>query len=338
MTKIRIKESELRQVIKEELQRMLKESLLTEHTNDMKPIICIVMGAPGVGKTTWIHTVANNFLCQQFRELDIDHTQSEFQLCTCHEVADELISSLSDFQVAKNNTRRNFESVKQNIQDRLNKQVDNYSPNGMYIDIMQINLDSRIGKRTLWEWAKNLSRITDRERYENALNQFKSEFYRTYFKSIFSSDFSKRNLASQKYDNRVKAKLSNGSEDEIDYNNDSICIATLGKSIDDIEWYVNQVKHTDSVICVVYLNAPLEVALTQNGVRDRHVSNELIQTTFSNIENTWEILKSNLGESRIWRLFRLEPIVGPNNVIKQYSLAENIPNPSMLKDGLRQTK
>ena len=325
---IRVTRDELKNMIKESIQKYM----LNEHTNDLKPIICIIIGAPGVGKTTWMHQEANRFLHQQFRELDIDHTQTEFQLQTCNEVAENLITALSNFEVARNHTRNNFESVKAEIQKRLNEKVDAVGSNGMYIDIMQIQMTDRIGKRSLWEWAKNLSRIDNPQKHEEALSVFKSEFYRTYFRKIFAGDFSKRDKVSIRYNERVKAKLSgpNQEMDDVDYNNDSICIATLGKSINDINWYVNQVHHTDSVICVVYLDAPIDVALSQNQKRDRRVSEDFIRNTFNSINNTWDFLKFNLSSTRIWRLFRLEPFVASNNMIQNYKVIENIPNPSML--------
>lgn len=311
---------------------VINEQLLLEHTNDLKPIICIVIGAPGVGKTTWMHTEANRFLFQQFRELDIDHTLTEFQLQTCNEVAEELIGNLSDFEVAMNRTDKNFDMLKRNIQTRLNSKVDSCGSQGMYIDIMKIQLNDRIGKRTLWEWAKNISKIYDNEKITRATEQFKTEFYQTYFKEIFASDFSRRDLASTKYEKRVELKLLGGQteNDEIDYNNDSVCIATLGKNIDDISWYVNQVKHTDSVICVVYLDAPIEVALRQNAQRSRKVSEELIRNNFLSVENTWKTLKKDLSNSQIWRLFRLTPTLTKTNAIRQYNVVENIANQSML--------
>ena len=54
------------------------------------------VSAPAVGKTTWMKQEANKFLYQQFRELDIDNTLRQYQLKTCDEIANELISSLSN--------------------------------------------------------------------------------------------------------------------------------------------------------------------------------------------------------------------------------------------------
>lgn len=305
---------------------LARKEILEEHINDLKPIICIIIGMPGVGKTTWMHNKANSFLNQQFRKLDIDHTQQEFQLQTCNEVAIELVTSLCDFPDAMFHTKRNFESIKQNIQNRINSEVDRVGSKGMYIDIMNIRLDSKIGKRTLWEWAKNLSKIEKEEKIEEALKHFQSDFYATFFREIFSSDFSKRDLASKKYDQIVKTKLSGQKNDVIDYNNDSICIATLGKSVDDVNWYINQVEHTDSVICLVYLDAPIALALEQNKKRGRQVSEDLIRETFSKIGNTWSSIKNDLDNTKIWRIFRLVP----NTKTLSYSVVENIPNSSML--------
>lgn len=99
----------------DETQQNLFEKLILEHRNDLKPIICIIIGGPGAGKTYWMQHKADAFLWQQFKQLDIDHTLQKYQLETCNEVADELITSLSDYEVCVNGTKRDFNKVKQKI-------------------------------------------------------------------------------------------------------------------------------------------------------------------------------------------------------------------------------
>lgn len=142
--------------------------------------------------TYWMQHKADAFLWQQFKQLDIDHTLRKYQLETCDEVADELISSLSDYEVCVNGTKQSFNKVKQDIQNRLNERTDRVGSFNMYIDIMNIDIDSRIGNRTLWEWAKAMDKIDKDDKLEEFLLKYKKEFYKTYFKTIFASDFSKR--------------------------------------------------------------------------------------------------------------------------------------------------
>ena len=106
---------------------------------------------------------------------------------TCNEVADALITSLSDYEVCVNGTKRNFNKVKQKIQNILNERTDRVGSFNMYIDIMNIDVNSKIGNRTLWEWAKAMDKIDKDDKLEEFLFKYKKEFYNTYFKTIFAS-------------------------------------------------------------------------------------------------------------------------------------------------------
>ena len=135
------------------------------------------------------------FLWQQFKQLDTAYTLRKYQLETCDEVADELISSLSDYEVCVNGTKQAFNKVKQDIQNRLNERTDRVGSFNMYIDIMNIDIDSRIGNRTLWEWAKAMDKIDKDDKLEEFLLKYKKEFHKTYFKTIFESVSSKGDKA-----------------------------------------------------------------------------------------------------------------------------------------------
>ncbi|MBQ6275330.1 MAG: hypothetical protein IJK62_01330 [Bacteroidales bacterium] len=313
----------------------VSESLILEHRNDLKPIICIIIGGPGAGKTYWMQHQADAFLWQQFKQLDIDHTLKKYQLETCNEVAVKLITSLSDYGVHVNQTKRKFDEVKQKIQSVLNERTDKVGSFGMYIDITGIGLDSKIGKSTLWEWAKRMDKITKRERFDEFMNSFKSEFYKTYFKDIFAGDFSRRDMASEEYDRNLRKKLDNNIED----NNNSTCIAITGKSKGDIEWIVSELKHTKSVVSVVYIDTPVENAIEQDRRRDRKVGEEFIRNTMEQISNTWEILKQDFENMGIWKMFHLKPIYDERGTVKpdmmndekvQYEVCEVFTNKTML--------
>ena len=123
-----------------------------------------------------------------------DEPQQKLQE-TCYEVADELIASLSDYEVCVNGTKRDFHKVKQDIQNRLNERTDRVGSFNIYIDIMNIDIDSRIGNRTLWEWAKAMDKIDKDDKLEEFLLKYKKEFHKTYFKTIFESVSSKGDKA-----------------------------------------------------------------------------------------------------------------------------------------------
>lgn len=330
---MKITKSELKEMIEETVKDVLNnhykldENCLFEHKNDLKPIVCIIMGGPGVGKTYWMKKIADDFLWQQFKQLDIDHTLQKYQLETCNDVAMALITSLSGHSVFSENTKQNFESVRENIQNLLNERTDKVGSFGMYIDISKINLNSKIGNSTLWEWAKRMDKITKRDYRDEFLRKFKKEFYKTFFKSIFASDFSKRDRASQEYDQTLYTKLGN----DIFNNNNSTCIAITGKSINDIDWIISAVKHTDSVISVVFLDGTLELAVSQDMRRDRTVGREFIENTMVSIKETWKVLTETYENKGIWKLFHIIPQVNElNNKIAGYDTKEVLTNRTML--------
>ena len=43
---------------------------------------------------------------------------------------------------------------------------------------MNIDIDSRIGNRTLWEWAKAMDKIDKDDKLEEFLLKYKKEFYK----------------------------------------------------------------------------------------------------------------------------------------------------------------
>ena len=118
----------------------------------------------------------------------MDNTSQKYQLEICNEVADELITALSDYEVCVNSTKQKFNKIKQVIQNRLNERTDRVGSFGMYINIMNIDVDSKVGNRTLWEWAKSMDKIDKEEKIEEFLAKYKKEFYKTYFKTIFASE------------------------------------------------------------------------------------------------------------------------------------------------------
>lgn len=234
---------------------------------------------------------------------------------------------MSDYEVCVNGTKQSFNKVKQDIQNRLNERTDRVGSFNMYIDIMNIAIDSRIGNRTLWEWAKAMDKIDKDDKLEEFLLKYKKEFYKTYFKTIFASDFSKRDKASAEYDKNLMTKLS----DDVFNNNNSTCIAITGKSKSDIKWIIDQVKHTDSVISIVYIDTPLEDAIAYDKERDRTVGEQFVRDTMGKISMTWDELKQDYESMGIWKMFHLKPVKNKaTNKIKTHKVCKIFTNKTML--------
>lgn len=98
----------------------------------------------------------------------------------CDEVAMKLLGSLAIFGVTEYNYRKNFGKLKEEISNEL---MEKY---GIVTDLSEIHLDSRIGKSTLWEWAKRQDKITKVELFKRFDEEYKNCFREKYLKSIFS--------------------------------------------------------------------------------------------------------------------------------------------------------
>lgn len=99
---------------------------------------------------------------------------------------------MSDYEVKVNKSRKRFEENKDKIQRHINKKIEEVGSFEMSIDISQIRIDSRIGKSTLWEWAKRMDKINRNDKFEDFLRVYKSEFIKTFFNTIFVIDLKKR--------------------------------------------------------------------------------------------------------------------------------------------------
>lgn len=115
----------------------------------------------------------------------MDNMPQKYLLEMCNKVPISLISSLSGYSVFTYNTKRNFLTVRDDIQKETNEYMDKYGSFGVHVDINCIDLNSRIGNSTLWEWAKRMDKIQKHDKFEDFLKVFKSEFYKTYFHIIF---------------------------------------------------------------------------------------------------------------------------------------------------------
>lgn len=124
----------------------------------------------------------------------MDNTLQKYLLEMCDKVAMTLIVSLSDYSVFLYNTKRNFLTVRDDIQKETNEYMDKHGSFGMHVDINSINLYSRIGNSTLWEWAKHMDKITKRDKSREFFTKYKSEFYRTFGKSIFMKDMKENKI------------------------------------------------------------------------------------------------------------------------------------------------
>ena len=97
----------------------------------------------------------------------------------------ELITSLSDYEVCVNHTKRNFDEIKQTIQKQSNERLNKLGLIGITINIINIGIDSRIGCNTLWEWAKRMDKIDKKEKLDDFFAKFENEFYKAFYETIF---------------------------------------------------------------------------------------------------------------------------------------------------------
>lgn len=130
------------------------------------------------------HVSCEDFF-QELKEVTIKRARENCKEGLCNEVADELITSLSDYEVCVNHTKEKFDTVKTEIQERLNRKMEElgWFPNKR-ICLIGIALDSKIGKSTLWEWAKRMDKIDKEDKLDQFFALFKREFYKTFSTAI----------------------------------------------------------------------------------------------------------------------------------------------------------
>jgi len=102
----------------------------------------------------------------------------KYKVSLCNDAADALITALSDYEVCVNHTKHNFDKIKEEVQHRINEKLGILGLQGASIDVTGIQLDSKIGRSTLWEWAKRMDKIDKEEKIEPFISLFQSEFYK----------------------------------------------------------------------------------------------------------------------------------------------------------------
>lgn len=102
----------------------------------------------------------------------------KYKVSLCNDAVDALITALSDYEVCVNHTKHNFDKIKEEVQHRINEKLGISGLQGASIDITGIQLDSKIGRSTLWEWAKRMDKIDKEEKIEPFISLFQSEFYK----------------------------------------------------------------------------------------------------------------------------------------------------------------
>ena len=125
----------------------------------------------------------------------------------CNDAADALITALSDYEVCVNHTKDNFDIVKTDIQERLNRKREElgWFPN-QRICLTAIACDSKIGNSTLWEWAKRMDKIDKDDKLDQFLALFQKEFRKTFGRSIWIS------VPAEQSENQSAEKNTNTSE------------------------------------------------------------------------------------------------------------------------------
>lgn len=123
---------------------------------------------------------------QKLKKVTIKKVRENCKKGLCKDAALEMITALSDYEVCVNHTKEKFDTVKTEIQERLNRKREElgWFPNKR-ICLMDIALDSKIGKSTLWEWAKRMDKIDKEDKLDQFFILFKKEFYKTFGTTIW---------------------------------------------------------------------------------------------------------------------------------------------------------
>lgn len=119
---------------------------------------------------TWAYKYVNRKLNMTIREI-------------YDEIAVSLLAGLSDFNDAMNHTRLNYDAFIKEVQGLADECLKSNEIQDQ-IDLSNLKLDDRIGDRTLWEWAKNLSRIDKVEKQLEADKVFQDAFFKHFHHDV----------------------------------------------------------------------------------------------------------------------------------------------------------
>ena len=294
------------------LSQYLTESLLLEFKADLGPQTVIVMGGPGAGKTYWMKNSASQFFKRelQAKQLDSDNNLVVVQRENCEQLAEDILLACSRNSSSQYNTQKEtFHKFIEKTQTEYNEQSEkNGSP--------LTELD-KIDYKFCKAWIDRYDRASE-DNKDKVVDEFKRAFMKEYFKTVFASDFSRRNVSKAQYKRDFADKLGGVMRDE---ENDfefvgpqDVIVAITGDKIQKIDEIVDASKDMGSTVSIVYLNIPEERSVKQDAQRDRSVGAEMIHSKLEDIHKTWDELTKSFQQHGIFRMWEMVP--GPRTTDK----------------------
>lgn len=293
-----------------DLKDYITEQVLLEFAADLKPQVVIVMGGPGAGKTYWMKNSASLFFKREFqaKQLDSDNNLVVVQRDNCHDLAREIIIALSKESSSSMNTQKEtFYKLIETTQAEYDAASEkNGSPK---TDL------SKIDYKFCKQWADRMDRAAENQK-DRVISEFQKGFEREYFKTVFASDFSKRNISKKQYKLDMVRKLTgmDGTEDVQGTFANDVIVAITGDKIEKIDEIVELAKEMDATVSIVYLNIPEERSIAQDAQRDRSVGADMIRKKLAAIHKTWEELVKMYKDHGIFRMYEMVP--GPRTTEK----------------------
>jgi predicted kinase len=268
------------------------------------------MGGPGAGKTYWMKNSASLFFKREFqaKQLDSDNNLVVVQRDNCHDLAREIIIALSKESSSSMNTQKEtFYKLIETTQAEYDAASEkNGSPK---TDL------SKIDYKFCKQWADRMDRAAEDQK-DRVISEFQKGFEREYFKTVFASDFSKRNISKKQYKLDMVRKLTgmDGTEDVQGTFANDVIVAITGDKIEKIDEIVELAKEMDATVSIVYLNIPEERSIAQDKQRDRSVGADMIRKQLAAIHKTWEELVKVYKDHGIFRMYEMVP--GPRTTEK----------------------
>lgn len=300
-----------------DLKDYITEQVLLEFAADLKPQVVIVMGGPGAGKTYWMKNSASLFFKREFqaKQLDSDNNLVVVQRDNCHDLAREIIIALSKESSSSMNTQKEtFYKLIETTQAEYDAASEkNGSPK---TDL------SKIDYKFCKQWADRMDRAAENQK-DRVISEFQKGFEREYFKTVFASDFSKRNISKKQYKLDMVRKLTgmDGTEDVQGTFANDVIVAITGDKIEKIDEIVELAKEMDATVSIVYLNIPEERSIAQDAQRDRSVGADMIRKKLAAIHKTWEELVKVYKDHGIFRMYEMVP--GPRTTEKTIAWIPN---------------
>lgn len=284
----------------------ITESVITEFKTDLMPQCVVVMGGPGAGKTFWLDRKPgkNDYPCGNAQDffknnitpvkLDTDHNLEKFQKEHVNKLCEKLLLAIA---TDENDSirKKKFNQLIKTEQKEMDSAVAGKSRT---IDISPIDF---YFVKTFADKYKNAPEY----QREKIMSDYKYRFTKTYFKSIFASDFSVRQFSKAEYKQHFNQKLKGEVEGLEFIGPRDVVIAITGDDIQKFKDIVDVCGQTHS-ITVVYLNVPEEMSIRQDAGRDRSLGEKLVKKILYDVRDTWEQLVGEYESLGITKLVELK--------------------------------